>query len=66
MNINPVRRKNERRRLIGAVAAAVLLTLPAGLSAGEQKQAAGMTEKVTINIQASCPQIAGLDPDNDL
>jgi hypothetical protein len=63
MNINSVRRKNERRRLIGAVAAAVLLTLPAGLSAGEQKQAAGMAEKVTINIQASCPQIAGLDPD---
>lgn len=64
MITNPVRRQKKMYRLIGTVAAAaMLLTLPAGLSAGEEKQAAAMTEKVTINIQASCPQIAGLEQD---
>lgn len=51
--------------MIGSAwAVAILLTLPADpAAAGEANPAGQMPEKITINVQASCPQIADLDPD---
>jgi hypothetical protein len=63
MNYNPVRRQKEIGRLLGTAAAALLLALPAATLAGEAKPGGAVPEKITINIQASCPQIADLDED---
>lgn len=64
MNKNPAHKKYTLRTMIGsACAVAMLLSLPANLAAGEENPTGQMPEKITINVQASCPQIADLEPD---
>jgi len=60
MSKDSARKKYSLRTMLGsACAVAMLLALPAQLVAGEGQ----IPEKITINVQASCPQIAGLDQD---
>jgi len=57
-------KKYSLRTMLGSVCAvAMLLTLPAQLVAGETNPTGSIPEKITINVQASCPQMAGLEPD---
>jgi hypothetical protein len=54
------RKKFSLRTVLGsACAAAMLFALPAQLMAGEGQ----IPEKISINVQTDCPQIAGLDQD---
>lgn len=64
MSKDSARKKYSLRTLLGsACAVALLLTLPAQLMASEGNSTGQIPEKITINVQASCPQIAGLDAD---
>jgi len=64
MSKNSARKKYTLRNMIGsACAVAILLTLPGQLMAGEANPAGQVPEKITINVHATCPQIADLEPD---
>ncbi len=50
--------------LIGLICAAtILMSGQTGVLAGEQSKKQTIPEKIEVNIQASCPQIAGIEED---
>ncbi|MBU0965332.1 MAG: cytochrome c family protein [Proteobacteria bacterium] len=64
MNKKSAHKKYSLRNLLGsACAVAMLLALPVQLLAGEATPPGQIPEKITINVQTSCPQIADLDQD---